>query len=134
MQLGALLLLSLALLGFALSPGLRVALPLLALAGFFEMIFLVTNQTLLQLSIPDELRGRVTAVASLTSGLAPVGSFVAGAGADLVGPRAITIVLSGSAAAIAVGAYFGSPTIRTYRLSRAMGPAPARAAGVEPRP
>jgi predicted MFS family arabinose efflux permease len=137
-QLGALLLLSLALLGFALSPGLRVALPLLALAGFFEMIYLTTNQTLLQLSIPDELRGRVTAVASLTAGLSPLGSFVAGVGADLVGPRAVTIILSGSAAAIAVGTFFGSSTIRDYRLSRAMGPTTASAAvggaGDGPRP
>ena len=121
-QLGALLLLSVALIGFALSATLWLALPLLALAGFFEMIHLTTNQTLVQLSIPDELRGRVTGIVSLNAGLTPVGAVVAGVGADLVGPRAITIALSVIAAAIAVAVYFASPTIREYRLSRAMSP------------
>ena len=37
------------------------ALPFLAASGFFEMLYLTTNQTLLQLSIPDALRGRVAA-------------------------------------------------------------------------
>ena len=122
LQLGALLLLSLALIGFALSAELWVALPLLAVAGFFEMIYLTTNQTLLQLSIPDELRGRVTGIVSLNAGLAPVGALVAGVGADLVGPRAMTIVLSSSAAAIAVVVFWASPTIREYRLSRGLAP------------
>ena len=125
LQLGALLVLSLALLAFALSPGLWVALPLLAVAGFFEMLYLTTNQTLLQLSIPDELRGRVTSLVSLNAGLSPLGSVVAGAGADLVGPRATTLALAGSAAAIAVIVYVASPTIREYRLSRALAPHPA---------
>lgn len=135
-QLAALLLTGLSLIGFAFSPNLWVALPLLALSGFFEMIFLTTNQTLLQLSIPDELRGRVTGVVSLTAGLSPLGAFVAGAGADLVGPRAMTLLLSGIAGVIAIGAFFGSPTIREYRLSRALAPDPlgGAAGGEDPAP
>ena len=70
-QLASLFLLSLSLIGFAFSTKLSVALTLLALAGFFEMIFLTTNQTLLQLSIPDNLRGRVTSVVSLNAALSP---------------------------------------------------------------
>jgi MFS family permease len=76
LQLGALLLLSLSLIGFALSRALWMALAFMALAGFFEMIYLTTNQTLLQLSIPDELRGRVTGIVSLSTGLMPVGAFI----------------------------------------------------------
>ncbi|HWQ11903.1 MAG TPA: MFS transporter [Roseiflexaceae bacterium] len=120
LQLAALLLLSLALIGFALSAALWLALVLLALAGFFEMVFLTTNQTLLQLAIPDALRGRVTSLASLSAGLAPLGSFLAGVGADFLGPQAITLLLSGTAAAIAVAVFWASPTIRGYRLSRAL--------------
>jgi MFS family permease len=119
-QLAALLLLGLMLCGFAVSPTLWVALPLLAAAGFFEMIYLTTNQTLLQLSIPDELRGRVTGIVTLNAGLAPVGALVAGVGADLVGPRAMTLLLSGSAAVIAVAVFWASSTIREYRLSHAL--------------
>jgi MFS family permease len=116
-QLGSLLLLSLSLIGFALSSGLWAALIFLAVSGFFEMIYLTTNQTLLQLSIPDALRGRVTGIVSLNMGLMPIGALIAGVGADLFGPRPITLILSGTAALIAVAVYFLSPIIRDYRLS-----------------
>lgn len=119
-QLAALLLLSLSLIGFALSAQLWLALIFLVLAGFFEMIYLTTNQTLLQLSIPDALRGRVTGIVSLNSGLMPIGALIAGVGADLVGPQAMTILLSSIAGGLAVIVYFASPTIREYRLSRAL--------------
>ena len=119
-QLASLLLLSLSLMGFAISTHLWMALICFALAGFFEMIYLTTNQTLLQLSIPDELRGRVTGIVSLNAGLFPIGALIGGIGADLVGPRMITLILSSIAAAIAIVVYFASPTIRDYRLSGAM--------------
>jgi hypothetical protein len=50
----------------------------------------------------------------------PVGAFIAGIGADLVGPRTMTLVFSGIIVAIAVIVYFVSPIIREYRLSQAM--------------
>jgi hypothetical protein len=90
------------------------------LAGFFEMIYLTTNNTLLQLSIPDALRGRVSGIVSLRSGLMPVGAFIAGIGSDLVGPRTMTLVLGGLTGLIAVVVYLASPIVREYRLSEAM--------------
>jgi MFS family permease len=121
-QLASLFLLSLTLIGFAFATTLWVALPLLAVAGFFEIIFLTTNQTLLQLSIPDSLRGRVTSVVNLNAILMPVGGLVAGAGSDLLGgPKLVTIILCGIAASIAVCVFFISPTIRNYRLTDAVG-------------
>jgi len=117
LQLVALLLLSLSLLAFALSTTLWAACICMVLAGFFEMIYLTTNMTLIQLSIPDALRGRVTGIVSLRSGLMPVGAFIAGVGADFYGPRIMTIVLSGIAGVIAIVAFFGSSIIREYRLS-----------------
>ncbi len=85
------------------------------------MIYLTSNQTLLQLSIPDELRGRVTGIVSLNMGLMPIGALFAGIGADFFGPRVMTIVLGSSAALIAIGVYFFSSIIRDYRLSSALG-------------
>ena len=120
LQLASLLMLSLSLIAFAISSVLWLALVCMVLAGFFEMIFLTTNMTLLQLSIPASLRGRVTGIISLRSGLMPVGAFIAGIGADLVGPQAMTIVFGGIIAAIALTVFFASPTIRDYRLSQAM--------------
>ena len=119
-QLASLLLLSLSFVVFATSSALWPAIIAIALAGFFEMIYLTTNQTLLQLSIPDELRGRVTSIVSLRSGLMPVGAFIAGIGADLVGPRTMTLIFSGLMAAIAVAVYLAAPIVREYRLSQAV--------------
>ncbi|MBI2851149.1 MAG: MFS transporter [Chloroflexi bacterium] len=122
-QIAALFLTGLTLIGFAYSTNLPVALMFLALSGFFEMVFLTTNQTLLQLSIPDNLRGRVTAVVNLNAALSPLGGLMAGVGSDLLGgPKIVTIVLASIAAAIAVGVFLGSSTIRNYRLSHAIAP------------
>jgi MFS family permease len=121
LQLACLFLLSLSLIGFAFSATLLVALLFLALSGFFEMIFLTTNQTLLQLSIPDNLRGRVTSVVNLNAALTPLGGLVAGVGSDLLGgPKMITIAMAGTAAAIAAFILLSSPTVRSYRLSQAI--------------
>lgn len=123
LQLASLFLLSLSLISFAFSTTLLVALLFLALAGFFEMIFLTTNQTLLQLSIPDNLRGRVTSVVNLNIALSPLGGLMAGVSSDLLGgPKMITIIMAGIAATIAVFVLFYSPTVRNYRLSQAIAP------------
>jgi MFS family permease len=91
----------------------------LACSGFFESIFMTSNQTLLQLSIPDELRGRVTSVVTLSAALSPVGGLLAGIGSDLLGgPKMITIIMAGSAATIAVLVLFFSGIVRNYRLSQ----------------
>lgn len=121
LQLVSLLLTSLTLIGFAFSTTLPVALAFLALSGFFEMIYLTTNQTLIQLSIPDNLRGRVTSIVNLNAVLSPLGAFAAGAGSDLLGgPKIVTIVLCSIAAVVAIVVFFASPTVRNYRLSQAM--------------
>jgi predicted MFS family arabinose efflux permease len=120
LQLGALLLTSLSLIGFAHCRSLVPALAFLACAGFFEMLYLTTNQTLLQLSIPDAMRGRVMGIVALNNGLSPVGAVIAGAASDLIGPRAVTTVLGAIAAALAVIIFFASPTVREHSMSRAI--------------
>ena len=118
-QLASLFLLAVSLIGFAFCTKVWTASLLLATAGFFESIFMTSNQTLLQLSIPDNLRGRVTSVVNLSAALAPVGGLIAGVGSDLLGgPKIITIVLASTAAGIAVIVFFVSSTIRNYRLSQ----------------
>jgi MFS family permease len=121
LQIGALFLLSVTSIGFALCTNLWSALLLLVLAGFFEIIFLTTNQTLLQLSIPNEIRGCVTSIVNLNRVLLPLGGLIAGFGSDLLnGPKGITIILGSIGALISVAILFGSPTIRNYRISQGM--------------
>lgn len=120
-QLASLFLLSITLIGFAFTTTLWTAFVLMAWAGFFETIFQTTNQTLLQLSIPDNLRGRITSVVNLNYIVFSMGALIAGSGSDLLGgPRMITIILCIIAAIIAVCIYLGSPGVRNYRLSRAI--------------
>jgi hypothetical protein len=51
--------------------------------GFSMMIFRINNNTLVQTLVPDELRGRVTAFYQIDLALAPLGSIVLGACADV---------------------------------------------------
>jgi len=120
LQMASLFLLSVSLIGFAYTSTLPLDLGILVFAGFFEIIFLTTNMTLIQLSIPDKLRGRVTAAVNLTWILSPIGSLIAGAGADWLGPKEITIILAGVAAGLVVLVLAFSPTVRNYRLSRSI--------------
>jgi MFS family permease len=113
----AMVLLGCSFIGFGTSAGIWPALGFLWLSGFFEMIFLINNQTLLQLSIPDALRGRVNGILALGSGLIPLGSLVAGYGADQLGPRPTTVLMGVAAILITLVVFLVSPTIRRYRLS-----------------
>ena len=56
-----------ALFGFALCGRFALALPLLLLAGFFELSFSSLAQTLVQMHAPEEIRGRVLGLYSMAS-------------------------------------------------------------------
>jgi MFS family permease len=117
--LSAIFMLGLSLIAFAFSTTIWVAISLLVLAGFFEAIFINTNQILLQLSIPDKLRGRVTSVININVALSILGGLLAGAGSDLLGgPKTITIILAGTASGLAAIIFLASSAIRNYRLSQ----------------
>jgi len=79
---------------FALSGNFIVALASLAVLGASDMVSVVIRMTLVQLSTPDELRGRVTAVNGLFIGASnQLGEFRAGAMASYIG--AVPAVLVG---------------------------------------
>ncbi len=117
-QLASLLMVGASLILFAAIHSLWVALPALALSGFFEIIYITSNQTLLQLSVPDDLRGRVTAIVSLNMALAPLGAVYTGFMSDAIGPQQTTYILAGIASGIAILVFFFSSTVRDYRMSR----------------
>jgi MFS family permease len=67
-----------------------IALPLMAVVGFGFMAQMTTTNTLLQLSVPDRLRGRVMALHSaLFLGVVPLGGVLAGRVADVFGEAAV---------------------------------------------
>jgi MFS family permease len=68
-----------ALLGFALVRGYALALPLLFLAGFFELSFSSMAQTLVQMHAPEAARGRVLGLFGMaSSGLRTVSGLTVG--------------------------------------------------------
>jgi MFS family permease len=120
-QVAALFLLGISLVGFALCTQFWSALIAMVSVGFFEMVFIITNQTILQLSIPNNMRGRVTSIVNLNAALWPLGGLVAGFGSDFFGgPRTITMILGGLGAVVALCVFQFSSTVRNYSMSRAI--------------
>lgn len=76
----------LALLAFAASRQLAVAMPLLAVVGTMSTTFITVDSTLVQSTISDDIRGRVTSLRDTLRGLTPVGSILAGVVSDLANP------------------------------------------------
>jgi len=91
--LGSIFILGGGLVAFSFSRSFGLSIGLLIIIGAAQMVYLTTNQTLLQMTIPDELRGRVMGIYMLNQGLLPLGSLFAGTMADLLGaPTAVMIM------------------------------------------
>ena len=77
---------------FGASNILWLSLGFLFLSGACNSLSMITNQTLLQAAVPEELRGRVMGVFSLTFGLIPAGGFQAGYLADTFNAQFAVII------------------------------------------
>ena len=62
-----------------------LALVTLVLVGIFQMFFLASTATILQLIVPDELRGRVLSLYMLDRGFMPLGAMFAGTASHFIG-------------------------------------------------
>jgi predicted MFS family arabinose efflux permease len=120
-QITSLILFCVSLLGISRAPTMWIALPFIFAAGVSEIVNSTAGQTVLQVSTPGPLRGRIMSLLQLNSALISVGSVIAGAGADWIGPRGIT-ALNG-VIGLAVGALivFASARLRNMRLSHYTG-------------
>jgi MFS family permease len=70
---------------FAMSTWLPLSTGIMGLLGGAQAIYLASNNTLVQVATPDELRGRVMSVYMMTWGLMPLGSLPQGVLADWLG-------------------------------------------------
>lgn len=83
---------------FAFSKSFWLSVFLLLPVGYFIMLQMAASNTLIQVMVPDELRGRTMAVYSMMfMGLAPLGALLGGALSDRLG-AAQTVALGGLAA------------------------------------
>ncbi|MEF3275758.1 MAG: MFS transporter [Chloroflexus sp.] len=84
------------LIGFTFARNLPLALGLIGLCGWAGVTTMALTNTLIQLIVPDDLRGRVMSVFTLMlMGLSPLGGMIAGSVAELVG--SVPLVVAGSA-------------------------------------
>jgi MFS family permease len=82
---------------FSLSRWFWLSVPLLVPVGYFIMLQMASSNTLIQVMVPDELRGRVMAVYSMMfMGLAPFGALLGGALSDRLGAP-LTVAIGGLA-------------------------------------
>jgi MFS family permease len=70
-----------------------LALVMLVIVGIFQMFFLASTATMLQMIVPDELRGRVLSLYMLDRGFMPLGALFAGTSAHFIGaPTTVAIM------------------------------------------
>ncbi len=112
--------------GFAASRSMPLSLLLLFGGGIASSIYLNIGLTALQLLVPDELRGRVMGVWSMTYFLAAIGGLPAGLVAQWLGAPAAVALGALSVAGFALVVLAAVPSLR--RLSASAPPSSARAA------
>ena len=118
LQIVALLVFASSLMGFALSPGIAVAVIFLVVAGAAEMVFASSNVTTLQMCGPQKMRGRIASLLNVFPALISVGSLTSGMGADLIGPQMLVGLFAAIALCAAVAIWSNSSMMRSLRLTR----------------
>jgi MFS family permease len=112
MVLGAIFAMGIAILMFSQSRSFPLSLGLLVISGAAQMVYITTNQTILQLMIPDHLRGRVMGIYMLNMGLMPLGALFAGSVASAFGAPTAAAIMGGSVASLALFIGIKSPSVR----------------------
>ena len=99
---------------FGLSTSLPLALAMLAFAGAADVVSAIFRQSIIQLSVPDTLRGRVTSIHVAASGGGPrLGDLESGAVAELTSVR--FSVVSGGVACVVIALAIARWSPQFYR-------------------
>ena len=105
------------LVAFALSSSLPLAIACLVAANVGQMLFMATNNSVIQASVPAEYRGRVMSVMMMSFGLMPLGVIPITLASDQFGP-AVTVATSSAlliAAVLALALF--APRLRRLRIT-----------------
>jgi MFS family permease len=104
---------ALSLILLALVPGILWALPCLALAGGAMVLTQSSTNTIVQVNVPDQMRGRVISIWQLSSmGMLPVGSLLGGTLAQFMGAPFTVAVGAVIFGVTVLGAYLFVPSLR----------------------
>ena len=110
--LGAIVSLGVMLMLFSLSRSFPLSLVILVGVGASQMLYMTTNQTLIQITVPDELRGRVMGIYMLDQGMLPLGSILAGTLADLFSAPIAVFTMGALVSLLALAFARQAPTLR----------------------
>ena len=100
------------LIAFALSPWIPLSYVLLVLLSGASMAYISLTNTMINLIVPNEFRGRVMAVFMLDRGMMPVGSMIAGGIAALAGAPIALAVMGAASLAFTAAAYVVFPSVK----------------------
>ncbi|HEX2228725.1 MAG TPA: MFS transporter [Candidatus Binatia bacterium] len=98
---------------FSQLTSLPLALLVLVVAGMFQMFFLASTATMIQLLVPDELRGRVMSLYMLDRGFMPAGALFAGTSAHFVGAPMTVAAMGGIVIVLTLLVTWRIPAIRS---------------------
>jgi MFS family permease len=116
LMLGAVMLLGIFLVIFSQTASFKLALLTLVGVGACQVMFNATVNTLLHLTIPDELRGRVMSIYMLDRGLMPAGAMLAGTSAHFIGAPATTGLMGFSVVLLGIVLAWRVPLIRRLEI------------------
>jgi len=97
---------------FALSKSYHLSLLLACALGIASQFYITVINAILQVNLPDQLRGRVMGIYGLTWELMPVGGLIAGAIAEYAGAPAAVVLGGALVAVMALGIGIFSPNMR----------------------
>ena len=90
-----------------------LALATLVLVGIFQMLFLASTATILQMMVPDELRGRVLSLYMLDRGFMPLGALFAGTSAHFIGAPSTVAIMGAIVIVLTLVVAWLVPAVRT---------------------
>lgn len=119
---GVLLLVSLVALGasmmlFSWTSSFALAIVFLIANGAFQIFYMATTNTMLQVIVPDHLRGRVMSIYMLDRGLMPIGALSAGVSAHWIGAPATVSLMGLAVVLLGLLVAWRAPVVRRLAVS-----------------
>lgn len=113
---GSLLMLGIFLIAFSQTNSLFWAMLTLVGVGGFQMFFVNLSMVMLQMLVPDELRGRVLSIYMLDHGLMPAGALLAGVATTFVGAPVTVAIMGTIVILLALLAVWTVPQLREVSI------------------
>ncbi|MES1222942.1 MAG: MFS transporter [Bacteroidota bacterium] len=100
---------------FAISKNFWLSFAALFISGLFDGVSVIVRGTIVQLFVPDEMRGRVSSVNSIfVNSSNELGQFESGVTADIMGTRASVVFGGCMTLLVVIITWFKAPTIRKF--------------------